>query len=190
MSNDNQEKNELLLKLMQEAVQQDVALREKLQIGDKFRFIRDRLQALLSTVQERVTVYQEQIDRKKNPLKEDETLVFVYLYNAQGLLPSNWHNMVGKDVFYEYSVNRPIYSSKHDVETIIRSKQNKTSHAYLTVAVKKTDILPGHTKDALNQDLIKVREGSLSLSRLIAFTHNNLDYIVDEFGTLKLKTEE
>lgn len=190
MSNDNHDKNVLLLKLLQDAVKHDVELREKFQTGDKFRFIRDRLNALLADVQDRVSVFEEQIERKKNPLEADETLIFVYLYNAQGLLPANWNKLLGKDVFYEYSVNRPIYTTKAAVETFIRNKQNKTSHAYLTIAVKKQDLLASQSKDAYEQELIKVREGSLSLTRLISFTHNNIDYVLDAHGNLKPKTED
>lgn len=188
MSNHHQEKNLLLLKLVQEAVQQDKALREKFGTGEKFRFIRDRLQSLLDDVTARVNVMQEQIERKTNPLKENEQLVYVYLYNAQGLLLSTWHKMLGEEVFYEYSINRPIYDNQNSIEAIIRNKSNKPAHAYITIAVNKNDILPSLTKDNLDQPVIKVREGALKRTRMISFSHNGNEYVLDERGTLIPKT--
>ena len=58
--------------------------------------------------------------------------------------------MVSPKVFYEYSVNRPIYAEKQYIETLLRSKSDKFQHAYLTMAVKLGEIVKPNTalKDA------------------------------------------
>ena len=191
MSNDNEEKREKLLQLVREVVQRDKELREQFQIGDKFRFIRDRLQALLVRVEESLILLQEKSIQKVNVVLEDESPVYVYLYNAQGLQFKTWQNMVGASVFYEYSVNRPIYAEKAQIDAFIRSRTNKAQHGYLTIAVKKSDIIKPEEKveDMIGNPLIKVREGALKVNRMISFTHNGQDYILDEEGELVKKEE-
>ena len=163
-------------------------MREQFQIGDKFRFIRDRLVALLTRVEESLKEMKKEEDQYIKIIEEDEVLVFVYLFNAQGIMLQTWNKMVNASVFYEYSVNRPIYLDKKHIEASIRSKSTKTQHGFLTIAVKKENILKipeGEiAKDALGNPLIKVKEGSLHFPRLISFTHQENEYIVNESGTL------
>lgn len=189
MSN-NKEKIEKLLQLMHETVQQDAALRTKLNVGDKFRFIRDRLVALVARIEENLALLQQEAEQKQEALAEDEALIFVHLFNAHGLMVQTWQKMVHPSVFYEYSVNRPIYSEKIHIESFIRAKTNKVQHAFLTIAVKKHDIVSIASeamKDPIGHPLIKVREGSLKPNRLLLFTHNGLDYEVNQSGLLVKK---
>lgn len=183
------EQKDKLLQLMQEVMQQDKTLREQYQIGEKFRFIHDRLAALLKRVEENVVEFEKKIEKKKTVLLEDETLVFVLLYNAQGIVLKTWQKMLSASVFYEYSVNRPIYTEKSLIESYIRSKTNKLQHGFLTIAVKKNDIVTPQPdlpilKDAIGNPLIKVREGSLQFSKLVSFTHNGHEYRLSEAGEL------
>ena|SRR3990167_569389 len=192
MANEQKEQGENLLKLMRDILEHDEALRKKYQIGEKFRFIRDRLQTLFSKVEEQVMVFRETSEQSKGKtITEDEILVYVYLYNAQGLLFKTWQKMVSAEVLYEYSVNRPVYAEHSQVESFIRNKSNKAQHAYLTIAIKKQDILLSAEKeplkDPLGHTLLKVREGSLHVDRIISFVHNGLTYILDKTGGLVKK---
>jgi hypothetical protein len=187
MTNETKEKKEKLLQLVRDAVDQDKTLREKFQVGDKFRFIRERLQALLGRVEESLSTIEAEAVEKNQTLSEDELLVYVYLYNAQGLVLQTWHKMLKPQVFYEYSVNRPIYQDKTHVEAFIRSKPNKVQHGFLTVIIKKADILivnADTAKDALSNPLVKVRENSLKFEKLLHFTQGDLEYTVNETGEL------
>jgi hypothetical protein len=181
MSNEDTDENERLLDLIHAAIAHDKELREKYQVGDKFRFISDRLNALLSHVEENIQALRKKSEVKVDTLSEDEVLVYIYLYNAQGLVLQTWQKMLGPGVFYEYSVNRPIYAEKSEIEAIVRAKTNKNQHGYITIAINKSDILPpppgtGPPKDSLGNPLIKVREGSLHFDKMVSFTHNNIDY--------------
>lgn len=184
----NESIKDKLLKLVLDAVKQDQARRDQYQVGDKFRFIRDKLQALVVHVQESVAELQKKVIQESQ-VAEDETVVYVYVYNAQGMLLKTWQKLLHPSVYYEYSVNRPIYQDKSHVEAFIRTKANKTQHGYLTVIIKKMDVLvqaPDEkpAQDLLHHPLIKVREGSLSPERFISFTHNGNQYRLNEEGEL------
>lgn len=169
-----------LFTLVREAIECDEALRIKFEIGDKFRFVRDRLKELLAQLELDQVTSSITIKDANLGLQENESVVYVYLFNAKGVVLRNWINMLNPKVFYEYSVNRPIYADKNEIEAMLRTKTNKQLHAYLAVAVKKVDILQSASdasqKDSLGNPLIRVREGSLKLDRLISFSHNGNEY--------------
>lgn len=191
MPNENKEKKTKLLNLMQEALQHDQALREQLQMGDKFRFIRDRLSALMVRAEEHLKVNETEEEQVAAGAVQDEELVYVHLFNAQGMDLKTWQKMLSPSVFYEYSVNRPIYRDKSHIDAFIRSKPNKAQHGYLTVAVKKekiiTDVKGEPAKDPIGHPLIKVKEGSLEVKRLINFMHNEHEYVLNADGVMVKK---
>lgn len=187
MAKDSQESKDKLMQIVDDAVHRDEELRKKLDIGDKFRFIRDKLRALQQQISDSLTSIKVVDEVNKQVLAEDERLVYVYLFNAHGIDVQTWTKMVQPSVYYEYSVNRPIYGEKEQVESAIRVKLNRVQHAYITFAVKKTMVLAPEeeVKDAIGLPLIKVKEGSLRPDRLINFTHNGIVYSVDENGHLQ-----
>jgi hypothetical protein len=177
-----------LLQITKNAVQHDMVLREQYQIASKFRFIQDRLAALLTGMEEAAAIIVREKESKEPGVKtEDEVLVCVYLYNAQGMILQTWQKMLSPAVFYEYSVNRPIYSDKEHIDVVIRNKPNKMQHAYLSVYIKKRDIISGENTDSYGHPLLKIREGALRFDRLISFTHNLIDYLVSEAGVFTKK---
>jgi hypothetical protein len=186
---DEQEQKVKLVELIREAIAHDEALRKKFEIGDRFRFVRDRLAELLDQLEKHVKSSEPAQEKiAGGVMTEDETLVYVYLYNAQGILVNTWQKIITPKLFFEYSVNRPIYSDLIGIESSLRQKANKVQHGFLTVIMKKADILPGDTKDASGNNVIKIREGSLKFDRLVSFTHNDIQYTVNEEGEMKRKT--
>lgn len=174
-------KGSSLLNLLKVAIENDTKLREQYHVGDKFRFIRDRLNALFTHLEENLKEAQETTTEKTSLPLADETLIYVYLFNVQGTIFKTWEKMLNPSVFYEYSINRPIYENQKDVEAIIRSKKNKAQHGYLTIAIKKEDLLPTEgSKDMMGHPLVRVREGSLNTDKLIAFTHGGHEYVWDD----------
>lgn len=183
---DEVQEYERLIQLIREAIQQDADLREKYGVADKFRFVRDRLNGLLTHLEEQAKLLEleeQKLHQDKGP--SDKTLVYVYLYNAQGTILRTWLTLLTPRVFYEYSVNRPIYQDKYHIDLLVRGKANKQQHAYLTVRVKQSDIISGGNSgsiDGLGNPVIKVREGSLQFENLVAFTHNGQDYVLSKQG--------
>lgn len=176
MSNEVKTKTERLLAIVQEALAKDEELRTTYQVKDKFRFIRERLQYLLTRVEENLKNVQEAEEKHIDELSQDEQLVYIYLFNAQGIHIESWHKMLQPGVFYEYSINRPIYQDRKYVENIIKTKSNRQQHGFIIIAQNKNDIISGQTQDALMQPLIRVRDGSLNPKRVHGFVHNGQEY--------------
>lgn len=186
--NETQQK-EQLFELMREILSRDETLRDAFQVGDKFRFIRDRLRALSIKVEDALREIQAESIAASPLLSEDEVLVYIYLYNAQGLVFQTWQKMLNPAVFYEFSVNRPAYIDKNHVDQFIRSKTNKAQHGYLTIAVKKQAVSALESaKDSLDQPLVKVKEGALLFNRLFSFTHNEKEFSVNDQGVATPKS--
>ncbi len=187
------ELEEKLHQTAQTMVQQEAELRKKYGMDDKFRFVRERLQIVFQQIEQSLQGTTKQVeDRvKKNALLEDEMVVYVYLYNAHGAALSSWQIMLTPKVFYEYSVNRPIYTEKSHIQALVRSKNNKTQHAYLTIAVKAAHVIQSSaaSKDSLGNPVIRIKEGALSFDKLLNFTYNEHEYIVNSKGELVKKTE-
>lgn len=166
----------------------DKALRDKYQMGDKFRFVRDKIEALQATVQESFKSLTPEERAHKDVVGQDETVVYVYLFNAHGVTLPTWLKLLTPTIFYEHSVNRPIYIEKVHVEGFVRRKQNKVQHGYISVVIKKDDVLKGegvdNLKDSYDHPLIKVKEGALKFEKMLLFCHNDIDYVLNEEGQL------
>ena len=193
MADNSQENREKLLALVNAAIEEEKSLREKYQIGDKFRFIRDKLSALQMSIVEGLNEIKATESAGPDVLAADEVLVYVYIFNSQGQSAASWQKLLHQSVFYEYSVNRPIYADQSYIDSFIRSRPNKVQHGYLTVAIKKSDVLPVLAgspvlKDVNNNPLIKIREGSLKFNRVISFKYNEGEYTVKESGEMVKKT--
>lgn len=186
---------EKLIQLIRDTIQHDIDLRAKYSVAEKFRFVRDRLHHLLTHLEEQASVLkkEEKDKTEQEDHSTDKTLVYVYLYNAQGAMLNTWLTLLTPKVFYEYSINRPIYHEKNYIESLIRSKTNKQQHAYLTVKINQTDIISkadAAPKDALGNSLVKIREGCLRFENFITFTHNGQDYKMNKQGELVKKPVE
>jgi len=182
MHKNEQDTKQKLIEFIHEVLTKDQALRDQYGVGEKFRFVRDKLNALLTYVENEVTFTSDTAALIPSAL-HDEQVVYVYLFNSQGVVLSSWRKMVHESVLYEYSINRPIYSEKAQIDALIRSRPNKLQHAYLSIIVKKTDILNKQTsQDAIGNTLLKVKEGSLKREKIISFTHGGNDYRINSEG--------
>jgi len=178
---DKKEQYNQFIQLIKEAVDRDQLLRDQYQIGDKFRFIREKLNQLLMQLEEsKLLIQKEKKENETRPV-EDEQLIYVYLFNTHGLNLQNWAKMLTPQGFYEYSVNRPIYSDRAHIEAFIRAKPSKVQHAFLVVVLHKSNIISLDSgKDPLGHSLIKVKEGSLRFEKLVSFIYNDFDYVMNE----------
>jgi hypothetical protein len=186
---DNKQQHIKLIEIVRQTIERDEELRTKYDVQTKFRFVRDRLHALLANLESQLEIkVAEEKAEAGVQVGSDEVVVYVHLFNAHGATLSSWRNMLIPKVFYEYSVNRPVYSDKSQIESVVNSKANKAQHGYIAVAVKMEDVLKPIQatlqKDSYGNDLLKVKEGSLHFSRLILFMHNGIGYSVSEKGEL------
>lgn len=181
------EKKVLLYKqiqvLLEDLNSTDAALRQKYEIGDKFRFIKDKLTNLLKHYEEYHLVNIGTNLEQEKSMPVNPILVYVHLFNVGGVSLENWVTMINPRVFYEYSVNRPIYLQKKTIEAIIQSKANSQQHGFLTVLINKEDILTEiKNKDELSfyKESIKIKEGALLFNHLVSFTHQNKEYTLQQ----------
>ncbi len=178
------EQHAKLIALIQTVVHHDDVLREKYDIGDKFYFVRRDIASLLSEFTSR---YQpaENDTHHQQKISELATVptqpVYVYLYNAQGMVLRSWAALMTPKALYEHSVNRPIYLNQGEAEELLRGKSNPAQHAILTVQVFSDDILLPTQPDILR---VKVREGALRVEHIISLRHNGSDYKVNAQGEL------
>lgn len=187
-SDDQKDQERKVIELVREAIKQDEELRKKHQVGDKFRFVRDRLASLLERLEKKHHTVEVVSEENTAQASSDEIMVFVYLYNAHGMNVNTWERMLIPRVFYEYSVNRPIYAEKNEVESLIRTKKNRLQHAYVSIIVKRSDLQTAELKDAAGNAVLRVREGALHFKNVVEFSHNEHVYIVSEEGQLIKKT--
>jgi hypothetical protein len=192
MSTGNKKLKEAIQKLISDSIQTDKTLREKYNMGNKFRFIRDRLAALAARVDDELKETEESSDQEDKTVAQDEIVVYVYIFNAQGLVFQTWQKMLNPAVFYEYSVNRPVYMEKAQVESFIRSKPNKVQHGFLSVIIKKTEILSHPVDlpapiDQVGNPLVKIKEGCLKFEKMLVFTHQDIEYVINAAGQIVKK---
>lgn len=175
-----------LIHLINMALQQDALLREKYQVGDRFVFVRSRLQSLLTELQnaqfDSTIIQKNEFNIEKNT---PCSMVYVYLYNAQGLQLKSWLALLTQKALYEHSVNRPIFFDKNEIESLLKSKSNIAQHAYLVISVVHENIsaVPS-TVEGTKTSLIRVREGSLLVERIVSLVHNGVEYTLDSHGQL------
>jgi hypothetical protein len=167
-----------LLSLIQEIEALDQSAREKYGIGNKFKFVSNEIEAIKSQLSNQLSLKGSVVQQKNlDMIAADEVLVYVYLYNTNGLSIPTWVNFLTPKLFFEYSVNRPAYTDINSVRALLRSKPNKVQHAYFSVAVQSANIFDDAViKDALENPLIRVKEGAYQLDKLIRFYHADIEY--------------
>lgn len=187
------ESNEELLKELGNIVDIEQDLRERCGVGARFKVIREQLQSILQKYTKKIKQFQrfgKDIEKEADVLPQDEMLVYVYLFNAQGATLKNWENLLLPKALIDHSVNRPIYAEQQDVEKMLRAKQNKTQHAYLVIAIKKQNVLQTEKnkelKDQHGFPLLRIKQGSLDTAKIKKFIHNEHEYIVTGKGRLVL----
>lgn len=190
---DDKESARELYRDVETLVNEEKELRKKFGIGDRYKAISSRLEALLRYVQQAVSIPQQEItlNRASPALVEGQQYVFVHLFNTKGKILSRWEMMLSPRNLFEYSVNRPIYEEQKQVEAYIRSRPNADEHAFLMMKVMQSDVLRvGDVKnsDSLGQPLLKLKEGALKEQELAYFFHNGERYIFAR-GHLVLNAE-
>lgn len=187
------ESNEELLKELGNIVEIEQDLRERCGVGVRFKVIREQLQNILQKYTKKIGQSQrfgKDLKEKPDVLLQDEMLVYVYLFNAQGAILKNWENLLLPKALIDHSVNRPIYVDRQDIEEMLRAKQNKTQHAYLIIAIKKQNVLQTEQnkelKDQYGFPLLRIKQGALDMAKIKKFIHNEHEYKVTDKGALVL----
>jgi hypothetical protein len=187
------ESNVDLIKELGNIVNIEKKIRQRCGIGARFKVISTQLQGILKKFTERVQRMQsamQKTEKTVDVLTEDEMLVYVHLFNAQGATLKNWQNLLLPRALVDHSVNRPIYAKQKDIEQALRSKPNKEQHSYLVIKIKKADVLQNKDlRDAQGFSLLRVKHGALETDNIKEFVHNDQKYKVSPQGKLSKKED-
>jgi intracellular multiplication protein IcmQ len=129
-----------------------------------------------------LTAAESQKRRQDQPEREGYVCVYISLYQAESDRLDRWFSSI--KMLASYGVSRPVYASEEEIQHMIRDKQSR-SDAYVSIWVKKTDILPAvglPSKDRWGYPLLSLREGSIRLENIIAFFHSNEEYYLTDQG--------
>ncbi len=181
---DDKERTREIYREVEALVNEEKALRKKLGIGDRYKAISSRLEALQQYVHNAVSLpQQEAVPERASPaLSEAQQYVFIHLFNAKGKMLSRWEAMLSPRQLAEYSVNRPVYAEQAQVEAYIRSRPNDDEHAFLMMKIEQSDVLRGiestDNYDPQGCPLLKLKEGALKEQGLVYFFHKGSCYIL------------
>jgi len=188
---DDDKANTEVHEALQSAVDKEGELRENCEIGVRFNVVNTQLQAAVEKFDKAVGIGEEKGEeaaKAEAGLAEDETLVYVYLFNAHGMALRTWQNLLLPSAFFEHSVNRPIYADKEHVEAVLRAKPNKDRHAYVEVVIKKDDIFQTtggqDLQDKYGHPLLRLRQGALKPKNAQYFFHKDTKYKISKDGQI------
>lgn len=176
-------RNRHVIQTVKQAIRDDQARRKKFNMGDKHGFVSEKLQTLLKNLEANLDCSEEaRIDLPPwhREIANNERVVFIYLYNAQGKQPNVWEQLLSNKSIKEYSFNRPTYTTRADVENILAQRDNSPNHAFISVVVKKNHIIESaDLVDSLGGKRVRLLEGSLDADNIIEFIHHGKAYYRD-----------
>lgn len=185
--------NDETYEILQEALSSEKKLRQNYDIGVRFNILKSQLETLFGKVEKEVGLQankQTKATAATNQLPDDETLVYVSLFNSQGAQLKSWQNLLLPKTLYEHSVNRPIYSNQKEIDEMLQNKSNKEQNAYLIIAVKKNDIMANEQTTTLRDPngfpLLRLKQGAFKCEKIKGFVHKNKLYKVTKEGELIL----
>ena len=129
---------------------------------------------------EKLEAKAENITYQVTPPAENETEVYISLFQSEGYNINKWAMQLRS--LERYIVGRPIYQNVTDVEKRIRLRAAAGSNeAYVAVIIKKADIEAADpfvppVKDQYGHALLTLKETALRNGRIIAFHHQGIRY--------------
>ena len=177
-----QEEIEKMHSVLKNAVEQEKILREKYDIGVRFHVVKSQLQATLDDFEKNIAEIEQKeqnllsAKNAKKVLSENEVLVYVYLFNAQGDKVKSWENLLLPSALQDHCINRPIYLSLNNVEEILRTRIPREQHAYIEISIQKGDILKEINDEAYHHTLLRLKEGKLKVENIRRFYHRGINY--------------
>lgn len=125
--------------------------------------------------------HEAQVSTDSISVADDETLVYISLYQADGKNMQKWQTAI--KALKGSNICRPTYPEKAHLEEMIRHKADPQKEAYVIARVKKEDLLPSPEKglqDRFGHALVTLREGVLTVENMVEFVHEGTHYRLDE----------
>lgn len=183
-----------LLALAEEAVKFEASERQGAEIASRFSILSSQLKSLVTDCKKEVEAVhggKEEQEDDVLDVADDETEIFIYLFNTNGMKLITWQPLLAHRALIDHGVNRPIYARKRCIEELIRSKSMSTQHAFVRAVIKKQDILMSEAdsilKDNIGNPIIRIKYGVLKASSLREFCHEGHVYEADSSGNFSLR---
>lgn len=192
-SSSERQRNKKIIDAFRQTLAKNQQRREKFRVGEKFNFVEEKLQNILHTLENTLDYHEEEkvdLPPWHRELEENERVVYIYLYNAQGKDAKVWQRLLSRKSMQDYSFSRPIYTKREYVEAILSQKDHTANHAFIAVVVKKNHIIESDIKDNMGNPRIRLLEGSLDADNIIEFVHRKRAYYRDSRARLLLKSSD
>ncbi|MBU0456267.1 MAG: type IVB secretion system protein IcmQ [Pseudomonadota bacterium] len=175
--------------ILKDILEQETLLRAECEIGSRFNVVVSQLHAMFDQYLQEIEVLQMSSDARPAEASENKkTFVYVYLFNAQGAQLQTWQKLLRPSALFEHSVNRPIYASREQIESLIKAKPIQTQHGYIEIAVDPDDLMETSETATLHDQhgypLLRLRQGALKKENIEGFYSNGKFYTITEQGIL------
>lgn len=134
----------------------------------RLQALRDEAETLLK--QATSAVEEGSGDIEMMPEKKGYSAVYVLLYQTKGLSLDAWHERIMS--LRTYQVSLPVYRNLKNLKKVLRHKSNPDNYGYIEALVPETMIVNSAVvlKDALGQELTRLREDAIKLDHIRWFS--------------------
>lgn len=183
----DQELSVALVEAIEEAVESEKKIRKSAFLDQKPSFVSTQLENLLARLKKNLAPFLRPVAPPESAatIASDERVVYIYLFNAQGQSLRGWRTSLSPAVFKGSSVHHPVYSTKAQVQHLIRTKRDPSQHGFVEVKVKKSDVINEDGVDDLGQPLVRLKYGVLDASNILSFVTMENAYTLEKDGSLK-----
>jgi len=176
--------------ILKKLIDSETKYRTDNDIGVRFNVLKTQLDSIKEKIAKEVGVQKKPESTQNVEMSKDETLVYVYLFNATGDKLASWQKLLTPSALFEHSVNRPVYANKADLQKMLRGKTNLALHGYLEITINKSDIMMTSSRnqlhDILNSPLLRLKQGALKQENIRCLFHNEKQYRIGKNNSLEL----
>ena len=150
--------------------------------------MRERAIDLLNQLE---TQDERQLQQLQPTVTEDQTAVYVLVFQSQGYDLDKWAHLLRS--LGCYVLGRPIYENEADVQAVIRGRNTQNQEGYVKVAVARSAIVAGESlskrTDRSGNKLLSLPAGAVSAKNILGFVQGKTKYyymkgkLIDESTT-------
>ncbi|MGQ3892554.1 Dot/Icm secretion system protein IcmQ [Legionella sp. CNM-4043-24] len=146
--------------------------------GKKLRELREEFATQMVSSDMAAAASTEARQARQDLVRGGQQLVYVALYSSEGSMLISWERIIAN--LSRQVLSRPIYAEEHDVQFMIRSKENRINEAYLAIYVDNQDVLTLTSdktpRDKFGKPLMTLKDRALKIENISHFVHNGLQY--------------
>lgn len=147
-------------------------------------FLRNTAKPLLAVREQALQIKAEllgshaEVNQELDVVPEDTQLVYLSLFQTTGDNLQQWALQLAS--INTNLLGRPVYEREEDVQKMINRKQQRSSEAYVIVAIKKTDIqndgYQAPRQDRHGNPVLSLKAGSIKADNIVGFVHQGKQY--------------